>query len=358
MTGSVSRTLMVGALIAGAAVASAQQIRVEVDGRAIRFTDTQPSYMQGRVLVPVRGVFEELGANVQWHPMTRTVTAVRGDQQVNFRIGERWATVDGRSVALDVPAQIMNGRTMVPLRFVSEALGAEVTWHDPTRTVMINSNWAQMPPPVRPPVTPPVTERPMEFRRAYTLDRGTVIPVTLETRITSNNNRPGDLVRARVQDFRQGIPTWERGEFDFPENTRLEGRVVAAIAQSGTQPGMVEMEFNRIVLPDGRTFNVNGSMIALDSENVMRNEAGVLVARPGRQDNRMVYAGYGAGAGLLIGLLTNRPLEAAVLGGLLGYLAGTVDRTQQPRNVVLDPGTRFGVRVDQDVTITLDPIDR
>ncbi|HZH98522.1 MAG TPA: hypothetical protein VEX38_06085, partial [Fimbriimonadaceae bacterium] len=67
---------------------------------------------------------------------------------------------------------------------------------------------------------------------------------------------------------------------------------------------------------------------------------------------RLVMAGYGAGAGLLVGLLTKRPLEGLVLGGLLGYVFGSVNRDQQrPTNVSLKPGAELGVRLDRDVTI-------
>jgi hypothetical protein len=350
MKGSVIRTVAVMSIVTGAAIASAQQIRVEVDGRPVRFADVGPNYQQGRVLVPVRGVFEDMGAWVQWNPTQRVVTAGRGDVNVTLPIGSTIASVNGRSVALDVPAQIVNGRTMVPLRFISESLGAEVNWVDTTRTVQINTNWAQ---------TPPVgqQERPLEFeaRRRYVFERGTVLPVQLDTQVSSRDNRQGDLVRATVRDFRQGPVNWEVGEFDFPENTRVEGRIVTAVRQQGNQPGMVEMEFNRVVMPDGRSFPITGSLIALDSDAVRRNEAGVLVAQGQRRDQRMVYAGYGAGAGLIVGLLTRRPLESILAGGVLGYLVGMLERpTEQPRDVVLSQGTRFGVRLDQPLTVTWD----
>jgi hypothetical protein len=64
-----------------------------------------------------------------------------------------------------------------------------------------------------------------------------------------------------------------------------------------------------------------------------------------------VMAGYGAGAGLLVGLLTKRPLEGLVLGGVLGYVFGSVNRDRErPTNVNLRNGTELGVRVDRDVT--------
>jgi len=119
-----SAKAVVAALCIGVAgAASAQGIQVQVDGNAVNFPYAQPRYIDGRVLVPLRGVFEQLGANVNWDPGTRMVTAIRGSQEVDLRIGDRNASVNGSTVSLDIPAMIVNGTTMVPIRFVSEALG-------------------------------------------------------------------------------------------------------------------------------------------------------------------------------------------------------------------------------------------
>ena len=80
------------------------------------------------------------------------------------------------------------------------------------------------------------------------------------------------------------------------------------------------------------------------------NENGVLVAKS--KEDRMVYTGVGAGAGLIVGILTKKPLEGAILGGILGYLYGeNKAKNASPSNVVLKPGTEFGVRLERDVDI-------
>jgi hypothetical protein len=328
-----------------AVLAGAQAIHVEVNGRPVRFVNTEPRYINGRVLVPLRGVFENMGAYVQWHPETRTVTAQKNETDVSLRIGEKWASVDGQTLGMDVPAMIINGSTMVPIRFVSEALGAQVNWNDPSRTVMINTD-----------VVSNNTNRPIEFAntRRFTMEEGTVIPVTLQTRVSSRDSRRGDLVRAKVNEFNTGNVSWEQGDFDLPQGTMIEGRVAAVTAKSGNNPGMVELDFGRMVMPDGKTVNIDGSLIALDSKSVSRNENGVLIAKETAKDNRMVYAGYGAGAGLIVGLLTKRPLENLAIGGVLGYIIGSLEQTKKnPSDVNLDPGTRFGVRLDSPVTLTM-----
>jgi len=185
---------------------------------------------------------------------------------------------------------------------------------------------------------------------------GTVIPVVLDTQVSSRDAQRGDMVRAHVSnDFNTGNVTWRGGDFDFPAGTRVEGRVVSAVPRSGDKAGVVELDFNRIVMPDGKTVPIDGSLISLDNRNVVRNENGMLVATAqARKDNRMVYAGYGAGAGLIVGLLTKRPLESLAIGGILGYIAGSIEQSQRRANdVTLQPGTKFGVRLDQSVALNV-----
>lgn len=98
-------------------------------------TDTPPTVVDGRTLVPVRAIFEAIGATVTWDNDTRTATGVRDDVVVTIQIDNATAYVNGEARTLDVPAQIINNRTMVPARFISEAMGCEVTWYQPTQTV-------------------------------------------------------------------------------------------------------------------------------------------------------------------------------------------------------------------------------
>lgn len=121
------------------AAARAEVINVSVDGNPVQFQGVAAQAVNGRVLVPLRGVLERMGAFVGWDAANRTVIAQRGDRDVSLPIGSRTAKVNGRDVQLDVPAIVMSGTTMVPLRFVGEALGADVTWNAATRTVEIMS---------------------------------------------------------------------------------------------------------------------------------------------------------------------------------------------------------------------------
>jgi len=112
------------------------EIRVIVNGTALTF-DQPPIIQDGRTLVPLRAIFEALGAEVQWEQQTQTVTATRGDIVVTMRIGSNILNRNGAQTTLDVPAQIVSGRTLVPARAVAESFGADVGWDAATRTVTI-----------------------------------------------------------------------------------------------------------------------------------------------------------------------------------------------------------------------------
>lgn len=83
----------------------------------------------GRTMVPVRALFEELGAQVSWDEGTQTVKISKADQEIKLTVGQNTAYVNEKAVKLDTPPVVLEGRILVPLRFVSEAIGADVTWN-------------------------------------------------------------------------------------------------------------------------------------------------------------------------------------------------------------------------------------
>ncbi len=119
-------------------ITEASAVNVEIDGTRISF-DQGAILKDGRTLVPVRKIFEELDAVVNYDSKTRVITAIREDRKIVLTVGSNVVMVDNKRVTLDVPAQVLNGRTLVPLRFISEALGAEVSWEAVTRTAKIKT---------------------------------------------------------------------------------------------------------------------------------------------------------------------------------------------------------------------------
>ncbi|MBS4006921.1 MAG: hypothetical protein KGZ45_00605 [Clostridium sp.] len=121
---------------------AASPIRVTVDGRELAM-DVPPTVRNGRTLVPMRAIFEALGARVSWEAQTKKITGTRGTTVITLYIGRTSAIVNGRTVPLDVPPLIINGRTLVPTRFIAENLGAQVVWDSNNRLVTIRSGTAQ-----------------------------------------------------------------------------------------------------------------------------------------------------------------------------------------------------------------------
>jgi len=341
MTSSV-KVAFAALAFAAVAVSSAQRIQVQVDGTPIAFANAQPQYINGRVLVPLRGVFEQMGANVNWDPQTRMVTANKGGSDVQLRIGDRVAMVNGTTMNLDVPAMIVGGSTMVPIRFVSEALGAQVGWMEAQHLVSINTGIAQS-------GTINTPARPL---RRVMVRAAEVIPVTLDHTISTDGNRKGDTFTATVL-------TADADSYgDIPSGTKVEGHIAAIHGKTKNNPAIIDLAFDRMRFPNGRSVKLDGSLTSLNSNNVERNANGVLVMRnsnSGKTDQRMVYAGYGAGAGLLVGVLTKKPLEGTILGGAIGYILGQVkhDKAQtQTQSITLTPGTEMGVKVNRDVAVS------
>ena len=111
-------------------------IAVQFNGKYMTF-DVPPLIINSRTMVPMRAIFEALGCTVTWDGATQTATGLRNGTAVSLTIGSDMGKIDGKGVALDAPAALINGRTMIPLRFVSEALGALVNWEAETSTVRI-----------------------------------------------------------------------------------------------------------------------------------------------------------------------------------------------------------------------------
>jgi hypothetical protein len=263
------RFLALAAAVATAAMASAQgtdqgnDITVTLNGSTIHFRGQGPVMSQDRVFVPLRGVFQKLGAHVDWDPSTQTVSADRGPTHVRLTIGNRTASINGQPTSLDLPAQIIEGSTMVPLRFVSEALGANVDWNEQDQTVLIamgdykvrhdgaiGDNTAMV---GDGGTRGDAGTRPMRLHMPNSLPAGTIIQASLITDVNSNTNRRGDRIMANVTDESAGLP----------QGTRLQGRVTSARIRTANQPGWLSLAFDTLILPNGNTVPVSGTFTGI-----------------------------------------------------------------------------------------------
>ena len=135
--------LLVIIMIAGCMSVSnvfAADINVTIDGKAQNY-DVMPVIENGRTLVPMRAIFEAMGCAVYYSEENgkQIVTARRANDSLILTIGENKMYFNGEEIALDVPAKIKDSRTLVPLRAISEAFECEVNWYEDTKTIRINS---------------------------------------------------------------------------------------------------------------------------------------------------------------------------------------------------------------------------
>lgn len=111
-------------------------IEVTLNGKSLSFAQP-PVNINGRVLVPMRGIFEAMGAEVTWNQKEQKVTGKLAAKEVTLVIGSTQAYINGKTNTLDVPAQLIGDTTMVPVRFISESLDAKVDWDQKANKVVI-----------------------------------------------------------------------------------------------------------------------------------------------------------------------------------------------------------------------------
>lgn len=146
------------------AVHCENDIMVTLDGQEIAF-DVPPQIINERTLVPMRAIFEALGAEVQWNGETQTVTAANNNTTVQMTIGSVAMYVGATEVILDTPPQIVDERTLVPVRAVAESFDCDVDWDGDSRTVIITSANSEPEPTAAPAVEP--TDAPVEYIIEY-----------------------------------------------------------------------------------------------------------------------------------------------------------------------------------------------
>ena len=131
--------VMCALLIMSSAVCAEGDIKVILDGGEVGF-DVPPMIIKDRTMVPMRAVFEALGADVEWDEATRTVTARRDDTELLIVPDSDVMIKNSQPVRLDAGCVIIDGRTLVPVRAVSEAFGCNVSWEQDTRSVIIKTD--------------------------------------------------------------------------------------------------------------------------------------------------------------------------------------------------------------------------
>jgi len=186
------------------------------------------------------------------------------------------------------------------------------------------------------------------YTRQISLPEGTVLRAELNDSLSSINSQPGDRFTGTIRSDQDGS--------GLPSGTEVVGQVTSVRRATEREPGVVDVDFRSIKLPDGRTYPINASLTSLDSKNVRRNASGRLEARGSSSKDKTKFIGYGAGAGALIGVLSGgNLLRSAILGAAAGYVYGELNKDKARRgsyaDVNLKAGTEFGVLLDRQMVL-------
>ena len=117
-----------------------EAICVTLDGNYVGF-DVEPQVIDGRIMVPIRAIFEAMGAQVTWDNATSTAVCTKGDTVVKMTVGSKEMYIGSELLTMDVSPAVIDGRTLAPARYVAEAFGANVQWNQDANTVVITSTY-------------------------------------------------------------------------------------------------------------------------------------------------------------------------------------------------------------------------
>ena len=310
--------------------------RVLLNGQPLA-TSVAPQIIGGVTLVPMRDIFEALGATVVYVPQTREIRARKDDTNIWLQIGNTTARVGETSQTLAEAPRVITGSTLVPLRFVSEALGANVGWDNATRVVSIMTDDRIV-------SVPEDTQT--DVRGSITIPSGAVVPVTLDATLSSKEARVGDTFSATVKSEKSG-------DSEFPTGTKLFGRVTEVQPLMDGNPGVLGLQFNAAQLPDGSRVALRGDLISLDDDSVTQNGGRIMANKSDGGNDQTKIIGIGAGAGFILGkILKKNSLITGILGAAGGYLYSKNKDKGKEQEAVVNQGSTLGVRLSQSVSYT------
>lgn len=144
-------TLALAAGICGSVYAAEKAVELQINNSVMKINgeektiDAPPVIMNGRTLVPVRAIVEALDGTVDWNGETKTATLVSGDNKIELTIDSNTAKLNGEEKSLDTAPVIIDSRTMLPLRFIAEGFGYQTDWEAQTKTIYVSGASEEQP---------------------------------------------------------------------------------------------------------------------------------------------------------------------------------------------------------------------
>lgn len=246
-------------------------VTVTVDGEQIQF-DVQPIMEEDRVLVPMRFIFEALGAEVTWDDALQKATAVKGADTIEISVDQTVMLKNGQEILLDVPARLVNDRTLVPVRAVSEGLDANVEWIEETQQVVITTTAEEPPAAATPAPTatkaPEETTAPENNGETYTLNE--LSSADMDQLKDSYNN----LIRYTFEQAALPLMVLEDNE-EIIKDIRAKNKDAVTFAEDVWNQVVIQ-RILEIQMDSEDTYTVDeGADISLDSYMAIVEDAGL-----------------------------------------------------------------------------------
>jgi len=279
---------------------------VSINGSPVSLSPA-PIERGGRVFVPLRGVFENLGASVVYD--SGQINATTSTHNVSLRVGSNQAIVDGATQLLETAPFIVGASTYVPLRFVSQALGATVNYESSNRMVAITTNGSTG-----------------GYARtsATTLPAGTSLVGTLSHDLNTATAQVGDTFAINV------APPYPNDDPAYA-NSYVRGHVFNVTRSSQGTNAQLGLAFDQLVFADGHTMPISGHVTNIDEQH----------------KSAILQQAAGALGGMLVGNALGKILFKTNLGGAAGAAGGFLYANNLKTNFIVPQGSSITVVTDQ-----------
>ena len=232
---------------------SEKVISLEIDGTVIR-TEVPPAVIGGRTMVPVRDIFEACGANVTWDPATKKITGSKGGKNVVMQVGSNKLYMNSSVATMDCTPVIIEGRTLAPARYVALGFGGTTQWDALNKVVVITG------------VTTPTVETTTEMTTTTTVitTTETTTEMTTVAPVVVPSNEPSDeIVKVVRNDLEHALGTYSLGSYETAG--RFKSNTMNQIMKNWDSLATTDLDRNYVASAKSLYYTINSFYSTLDS---------------------------------------------------------------------------------------------
>lgn len=232
---------------------SEKVISLEIDGTVIR-TEVPPTVIGGRTMVPIRDIFEACGANVTWDPATKKITGSKGGKNVVMQVGSNKLYMNSSVATMDCTPVIIEGRTLAPARYVALGFGGTTQWDALNKVVVITG------------VTTPTVETTTEMTTTTTVitTTETTTEMTTVAPVVVPSNEPSDeIVKVVRNDLEHALGTYSLGSYETAG--RFKSNTMNQIMKNWDSLATTDLDRNYVASAKSLYYTINSFYSTLDS---------------------------------------------------------------------------------------------